>query len=359
MKRIFHFFITCILLSAMLFGCSQSDIPQVPQEPAENTPAPAPVPEPPGTPDNTPQPSPELPPEPVVTGENLSIVTTIFPQYDWVCQILGEKAEFKEITLLINNRIDLHSYQPSIRDITTVSTCDLFIYIGGESDDWVEAVLEQAINPDMVVIKLMDVLGDRLLVDEEIDDGSHHHHHHHDDEYDEHVWLSLRNAVIFANIIANALADLDPELADYYKENADLYSKHLHDLDDEYTQVVSNASRDTLLFADRFPFRYLLHDYDLNFYAAFSGCSAETEASFKTITFLAKKLDELGLTSVMVTESANVSIAETVIGNSSDKNQKILILDSMQSSNENDRMHGVTYLSVMESNLNVLKEALN
>jgi len=358
MKYFSFFLFVVVIITATLTGCSQSDIPQ---EPVVNTPEPAPVQEAPVIPENTPEPAADHTPEPVITGENLSIVATIFPQYDWVYQILGDKADFKEITLLINNRIDLHSYQPSIRDITTISACDLFIYIGGESDNWVEAILEQATNPGMIVIKLMDVLGDRVLIDEEIDDGHHHHHHHNhnDEQFDEHVWLSLCNAIIFANEIANALSDLDPELADYYKENADLYSKQLHDLDLEYTQVVSNASRDTLLFADRFPFRYLLQDYDLNFYAAFSGCSAETEASFRTITFLAKKLDELGLTSVIVTESANISIAETVIGNSSDKNQNILVLDSMQSSNDDDRIHGTTYISIMENNLGVFKDALN
>jgi len=356
MKHFTFCFLVVIFIIATLTGCSQSDIPQ---EPVVSTPEPAPVQETPFIPESTPEPAADHTPEPVITGENLSIVTTIFPQYDWVYQILGEKAEFKEITLLINNRIDLHSYQPSIRDITTISACDLFIYVGGESDDWVEVVLEQATNPGMVVIKLMDALGDRVLVDEEIDDGHHHHHHHNDEQFDEHVWLSLCNAVIFANVIANALSDLDPELADFYIENADKYSALLNNLDLEYVQIISNASRNTLLFADRFPFRYLLHDYNLNFYAAFSGCSAETEASFRTITFLAKKLDELGLTSVIVTESANISIAETIIGNSNDKNQKILVLDSMQSSNDDDRIRGTTYISIMENNLDVIKDALS
>ena len=356
MKKISFILITFIFISFTLYGCLASDVPQ---EPVENTPTPAPVPESPANPGNTPEPTPELTPEPIITGENISIVVTIFPQYDWVHQILGEKAEFKEITLLINNRIDLHSYQPSIRDITTISASDLFIYVGGESDDWVEAVLEQATNPDMVVINLMDALGERVLIDEEIDDGHHHHHHHHDDDLDEHVWLSLRNAIILVDVIADALSALDPELADYYKENAALFSALLNELDLEYTQAVSNASRDTLLFADRFPFRYLLHDYGLNFYAAFSGCSAETEASFRTITFLARKLDEFSLTTVLVTESANISIAETVISNSASGDQQILVLDSMQSSNDDDRARGITFLTIMENNLSVLKEALD
>ena len=358
MKRFLFCLVVMIFTSVVLIGCSQTSQQPITQEPMADTQESAPIQESPVTTESTPEPTTELTAAPAITGEQLSIVATIFPQYDWVYQILGEKTDSKEVTLLINNRIDLHNFQPSIRDITIISTCDLFIYVGGESDDWVEAALEQAINPNMIVIKLMDVLGDRVLIDEEIDDG-HHHHHHDEDELDEHVWLSLRNAVIFTNVIANALSDLDPELADYYKENAGKYSEQLNNLDLEYAQIISSASRDTLLFADRFPFRYLLHDYDLNFYAAFSGCSAETEASFRTITFLAKRLDELGLTSVIVTESANVSIAETVINNSSDKNQKILILDSMQSSNDDDRVQGTTYISIMENNLSVLSDALN
>jgi zinc transport system substrate-binding protein len=360
MKRIILLIFACLLLASSVYGCTQAGIPQEPVAAApEATPEPTSEPTPEPVRETLPEQTPELAPEPVITGKNLSITATIFPQYDWVYQILGEKAQFKEISLIINNRIDLHSFQPSVSDIAKISTSDLFIYVGGESDVWAEAVLEQAVNPDMVVINLLQLLGDDALINEDIDDGHHHHHHHHhDDEFDEHVWLSLRNAVIFTNAIAEALSALDPELSETYKENAAKLVERLVSLDLEYKQVVSNASGDTLIFADRFPFRYLLNDYGINFYAAFSGCSAETEASFRTITFLARKLDELRLTSVMVTESADKSIAETIISSSTDKNQQILVLDSMQSSNDVDRQQGVTFISIMESNLEVLKAAL-
>ena len=358
MKKTLIIILICLLISISIYACAHVETPQ---EPAVTTPDPTPVTTPGSTTETTPQtePEPEETPEPVITGEHLKIVATIFPQYDWVYQILGDKAEFKDISLVINNRIDLHNFQPSVSDIVNISSADLFIYIGGESDDWTEAVLEQAINPDMVVINLLEALGENALINEEIDDGHHHHHHHHDEDFDEHIWLSLRNAVIFVEVIASALSTLDPELSEVYKENAALLIEQFEKLDNEYKQVVSNANKDTLLFADRFPFRYLMHDYDLNFYAAFSGCSAETEASFRTITFLARKIDELGLTSVIITESGNISIAETVINSSTEKNQQILVLDSMQSSNDFDRQQGITYLSIMESNLQVLKEALN
>jgi len=358
MKRYLSVLLICLLVIIPLSGCNQTDTPQDipdsipapdPVEPAQPDPDPAPEPDPGSEPG---------PAEPEPTGENLSIVSTIFPQYDWVRQILGYKAEYKDLTLVINNRIDLHNFQPSVSDIAKISTCDLFICVGGESDAWVDAVLAQALNPDMVVINLLKVLGDAALIDEEIDDGHHHHHHHDEDEYDEHVWLSMRNTVIFCTAISKALAALDPELSEFYAANLAEYIEKLTALDAEYKTARAGAEVDTLLFADRFPFRYLLNDYDLDFYAAFSGCSAETEASFRTITFLARRIDELGLNNVMVTESADQSIARTVISNSNTGDQQILVLDSMQSANDDDWQRGVTFLSIMESNLRVLKEAL-
>jgi len=355
MKHFVFFLLIIALFTVYVSGCGQSNVPQAP---VDASPEPAPVQETTPEPASTPEPVAEPDSEPVVTGESLSIAATIFPQYDWVYQILGDKAEFKDISLILNSRVDLHSFQPSPRDIATISTSDLFIYVGGESDNWVEAVLEQALNPDMIVINLLELLGDEALIDEEIDDGQHHHHHHGDVELDEHVWLSLRNAEIFTSAISEALSKLDPELSDVYKTNAESYIEQLMALDTLYKEAMSGANGDTLLFADRFPFRYLINDYNLNFYAAFSGCSAETEASVQTIGFLVRRVNELGLSTIMVTESANIRIAETVISNSADGNQNILVLDSMQSSNSDDRASGVTYLTIMESNLRVLREAL-
>ena len=320
------------------------------------------------------------------TGENLSIVSTIFPQYDWVKNILGEKAGNMDLTLLISSTVDLHSYNPSVSDIAKVSTADLFIYVGGDSDAWVEDVLKQTVNPNMVVINLLDVLGDGAKFeeiiegmqhdhddcddedhdhdhddcdDDDCDDEDHDHDHdHHHDDIDEHVWLSLKNAVIFCHAIAEVISSLDPENADIYTANLNIYIEKLLALDEEYTTALSNVSNRTLLFADRFPFRYLVDDYGLNYYAAFSGCSAETEASFSTIIFLAQKVDELRLNTVMITESGNRAIAETVINTTQAKNQQILELDAMQAITISDVQNGATFLSIMESNLLVLKEAL-
>ena len=295
------------------------------------------------------------------------IVCTIFPQYDWTRQILGNKADSFDLTLLLNNRMDLHSYQPSVDDMVKISTCDLFIYIGGESDVWVDDALRETSNKDMIVINLLNALGEAAKEEEIIygvedeKDGLGDEDIGPDEEggYDEHVWLSLKNAQTFCSAIVSALSLLDKENTDVYQSNATAYIEQLSTLDTEYQRAIDAASIRTLLFGDRFPFRYLADDYSLSYYAAFPGCSAETEASFETVVFLANKADELNLRNIMVTESADQSIAKTVISNTSGKNQQILILDAMQSVTLDDIQNGSTYLSIMRNNLNVLIEALN
>ncbi len=181
---------------------------------------------------------------------------------------------------------------------------------------------------------------------------------HEEKEYDEHVWLSLKNTKQLCNAIAEALEEIDPERADIYDANMVAYEEKLDDLNAQYQEPVDNAKQKTLLFGDRFPFRYLVDDYGLSYYAAFAGCSAESEASFETISFLAKKVDELGLKNIMTIEKSDQKIAKTIIENTATKDQKILTLDSMQSTTSDDIANGETYLSAMEKNLEVLKEAL-
>mgnify|MGYP004732644575 FL=1 len=480
------------------------------------------------------------------TGESdsnkLSVVTTIFPEYDWVREILGGKAESTDLTMLLDNGVDLHSYQPTADDIVKISDCDLFIYVGGESDGWVEDALKESTNKDMKVIDLLEVLGDSVKTEETVegmqetehahdhskevstfedhevqdrslsdwagswqsaypfaldgtlDDafaamaeegemtadeyktyyqngyktditnidiaGDHiaftyedgkkvgsdykyigyyiqnwstgtkaamyrfeavdrtsgapiciefndhmiesaapeHFHirmsnesfdaivdpekswptffpadmtgedlcehmeghgHDHGEEKDEHVWLSLKNAKTLVGAIADALQELDPDNKDTYAANASAYIEKLSALDGAYQSAVDGAARKTVLFGDRFPFRYLVDDYGLSYYAAFAGCSAESEASFETVSFLAKKVDELKLPCVLTIEGAQHRLAETIIQNTAGKNQKVLTMDSMQSMTSEDVANGTTYLSVMEQNLGVLKEALD
>lgn len=311
--------------------------------------------------------------------DKLSIVTTIFPEYDWVREILGDKADNAEITMLLDNGVDLHSYQPTADDIVKISDCDLFIYVGGESDEWVEDALRNAANGNMKVINLLEVLGDSVKTEEivegmqeaehEHEDAEEHEHedahahedaeeHEHEEEADEHVWLSLKNAKMLVRVISKALQELDPDNKDIYAANADAYVKKLSALDAEYQAAVDAASNKTILFGDRFPFRYLVDDYGLRYYAAFVGCSTETEAGFETISFLAKRVDELKLPCVLTIEGAQHKIAETIVRNTTAKNQRVLTMDSMQSTTSKDVKNGTTYLSVMEKNLSVLKEAL-
>ena len=300
----------------------------------------------------------------------ISIVTTIFPIYDWCREILGDEIESADLTMLLDSGVDLHSYQPTAADLIRISDCDVFIYVGGESDEWVEDALAGDVNPDMKVVNLLTVLGD-LVKEEEIVEGmeadhDHDHDEDHDEdheheegpEYDEHVWLSLKNASVLVDALTDAIASVDAAHADFYRSNASAYKNKLGELDAQYAEAVKSGSKSTLVFGDRFPFRYLVDDYGLDYYAAFVGCSAETEASFQTIVFLAQKTDELGLDAICQIESADGSIARTVAENASSGEKTVLTFDSLQSVTAKDVADGVTYLTVMEKNLNVLKDAL-
>ena len=330
--------------------------------------------------------------------EKIKVVTTIFPEYDWVKEVLGDNVGNAEITMLLDNGADLHSYQPTAEDVIKIASSDLFIYVGGESDGWVEDALSNSTNPDMQVINLLDVLGDSVKEEEivegmehdhdheheheegeehdhEHEEGEEHDHEHeedeehdheheegeehdHEHESDEHVWLSLKNTQVLVSAIADSLGVVDSANADTYQTNAAAYNEKLSALDAEYAAAVDAASVKTVLFGDRFPFRYMVDDYGLSYYAAFAGCSAETEASFETILFLAEKVNELDLSSVLTIESSDGKIADTIIQSTNDKDQQVLVLDSMQSTTSEDVAAGATYLSIMENNLEVLKEAL-
>lgn len=333
MQKIISFVLVVVLLTVTLVGCVQKDVSK---------------------------------------NDKLSIVTTIFPEYDWVMNILGDDAKNADVTMLLDNGVDLHSYQPTADDIIKISTCDIFIYVGGESDEWVEDALKEATNKDMIVINLLESLGDAVKEEEvvegmEEEDHDHkleeehedeNHDHEEGPEYDEHVWLSLKNAAILVNVIKDALGKTDADNAEAYASNAAAYIEKLNALDVEYQSAVDAANKKTLLFGDRFPFRYLTDDYGLSYYAAFVGCSAETEASFETVAFLAGKVDELGLSSVLTLEGTDHKIAETIVSTTSAKSARILSMDSMQSTTSADVKNGASYLSIMEQNLEVLKEAL-
>ncbi len=308
----------------------------------------------------------------------LSVVCTTFPSYDWAKEIMGEKTEDFDLTLLLDNGVDLHSYQPTAEDIAKIAECDLFIYVGGESDEWVEDALKEATNKDMRVIDLMDALGSEVKEEELVEGMEEEEHEHegedeHDDEgedahdheeveeveYDEHVWLSLKNTQALVEVIEGTLSEIDSGNAEIYKNNSNNYITELKALDDEYEAAVLSAKTNTVLFGDRFPFRYLVDDYGLDYYAAFVGCSAETEASFETIAFLAGKVDELKLPAILVIENSDEKISEAIKSNTAGKDQKILVMNSLQSVTNSDIEAGFSYVSAMKDNLEILKQALN
>ena len=290
----------------------------------------------------------------------LRVVATIFPIYDWAREVLGQVPGV-ELVWLQDTGVDMHSYQPTAEDMLLVSSCDLFLYVGGTSDNWVDDALQEAVNQNMEVVSLLDVLGDAARLEELTegmqDDHDHDGHDHEDAEYDEHVWLSLRNAEVLTGAIADAMGRLDPAHAEDFAANAAAYTQRLADLDREYQAAVDASPVHTLLFGDRFPFRYLVEDYGLDYYAAFPGCSAETEASFETVAFLAGKVKELDLPAVLAIENSDHRVAETIAQNAGN-GAKVLTLDSMQGVTSEDAAAGTTYLSIMESNLEVLKQAL-
>lgn len=287
----------------------------------------------------------------------ISVVCTSFSEYDWTRNIVGDSGNIN-LTYLLESGIDLHNYQPSTRDILTISDCDLFVYVGGESDKWVNDTLAEARNKEMKVISLMDVLGESAK-EEEIKEGMQAEEEESDEiEYDEHVWLSVKNAEQFCDSICETLTELDSENAEKYRANLESYKSQLSELDRQYSEMIESKSEKTVLFGDRFPFRYLFDDYGIDYYAAFAGCSAETEASFNTIVTLADKVDELGLETIFVIENSNTSIAEAIMRNSNAKKQKIMTLDSIQSISSGMIKSGETYISVMKENCEKLGSVL-
>ena len=297
--------------------------------------------------------------------DRFSIVCTIFPEYDWVKNIVGDRTDKFDITLLLDSGVDLHSFQPTAEDIMTIADCDLFLYVGGESDRWVNDALKERINKNMVVMNLMEVLGDGVKEEETVEGMEENEEEDEEEagdpekaEYDEHIWLSVKNAETLVDQIAENIILLDPENRSVYENNKNQYQDALQKLDEDFSGMAKEAAKDTVVFGDRFPFRYLMDDYNIRYYAAFQGCSAETEASFETVIFLAGKVDELGLKTVFVTENSDQKLAKTIISNTKEKSQKVLSMNSMQSTTMKDIRDGQNYLDLMKENLESLKKAL-
>lgn len=317
--------------------------------------------------------------------KKISVVATIYPQYDWLKNVIGERADAVDLKLLIKNGTDLHSYKPSAQDIATIAKADLVVYVGGKSDEWIEKALEATPKEGRIALNLMKALGDHVKEEEVVEgmqveehhehgeeaeehEHEHHehaekhedeHHHHEEVENDEHIWLSLKNAWILVNALAQSLSKVDSANSSIYTANATIYNTKLSELDREFATATSDASQKTVLFGDRFPFRYLVDDYGIKYYAAFVGCSAESEASFETVAFLAGKMDSLQLPAIFTIDGSNGKIARAILeASKNSKNAQVLTLNSMQSVTDEQIKAGVDYLSIMRDNLEVLKKAL-
>ena len=280
----------------------------------------------------------------------LCIVATTGPAWDWARNIAPDA----DLVLLPRPGADLHGYEPTAADLRTITQCDVFIHTGGESDAWVPAALALEGNPARRTVSLVAALGDAAKT-ERLEEGMEAEA---DDAPapDEHVWLSLRNAQTLVSAIADALAAADPPNADAYHRNADAYNARLADLDARYAAEFAGAPRHTLLFADRFPFRYLADDYGLDCIAAFPGCSSETAASFRTIAILARKVDELGLTTIFTLEAPAGRLAETVRAATCTRDQRISMLDSMQTLPRD--WQNRSYIDTMGRNVLAILESL-
>lgn len=283
----------------------------------------------------------------------LTVLCTVFPLYDWVKNIIGG-CDSAEALLLVNSGADLHSYQPSFEDMAKIKNSDVVVYIGGESDKWVE----DSISDSAVRIKLSEIDGMSLLSisDESLADAhDEEHSHHHDSSFDEHLWLSISNATTACEYISDTLCELDGENADSYTQNTSDYISRLNTLDTSLTEICASAPSH-VVFADRFPFVYLFEEYGIGYYAAFEGCTTDTNADFDTVIKLATRLNESGLNYVLVTESPTRGLAEKVIAESKAKSAQIVSLNSMQALNASEISDGADYIEIMTVNAEVLKK---
>ena len=310
------------------------------------------------------------------TNGKISIVATIFPQYDFARRIAGDRADVK---MLLKPGMEAHSYEPSPKDIIGISKCDLFLNVGGESESWLSSVLESANNPDMKIVSALNCVE---AIPEETSEGmqsrEHHHehgeheheeheheresdsdHHHEDEEeeeYDEHVWTSPMNAIAIVNEINAALCELDPDNAEFYCDNTNEYVAELMALDISFREVVAGSKRKLIVFGDRFPLLYFVREYGLDYYAAFPGCAAETEPSAATVAFLIDTVKREKVPVVLYIELSNHKVADAIAESTGTRTAQF---NTCHNISAKDFSEGKTYLSLMRANVDILREALN
>lgn len=311
-------------------------------------------------------------------GKKLQIVTTNFPSYDFARAITKEDAE---VTMLVKPGAETHSFEPSPQDIITIQNADLFIYTGGDSDEWVDGILESVQNKNFHVFKMMDAVN---LIEEETVEGMQEEEHEHDHadadhgneeadhdhekvdqaeeheeegpEMDEHVWTSPKNAITIVEKLEETLSGLDESHKDSFKANSESYVKELEELDKSFKEVVDSGKRKEIIVADRFPFAYFCKEYGLSYFAAFPGCSTDTQPSAATIAFLTDKVKEDKIPVVFHIEMGNEDMVNAI---SKDTGAKKLLLNSVHNVTDSDFKAGKTYVDLMKPNVEALKEALN
>ncbi|MDO5519524.1 MAG: metal ABC transporter substrate-binding protein [bacterium] len=300
--------------------------------------------------------------------KKLKVVSTIYAPFDFARQVAKDNAE---VTLLLKPGAESHSYEPTPQDIITIQNCDVFVYVGGENDKWVDKVLDSIDNKQMKIIKLLDCVN---AVEEEHKEGmqdaheeeehdhedehedDHEEHEHEEHELDEHVWTSPKNAIAISKKMQQVFSEADPEHAEAYKENLASYVTELEKLDRAFGDVVSTAKRKTIIFGDRFPLRYFVDAYGLDYYAAFSGCSTDTEVSAGTIAFLTDKIKEEAIPVVFKIELSSGNIANSIADST---NTKVLTFYACHNISKDDYEAGMAYTDFMWKNVDTLKEALN
>lgn len=289
----------------------------------------------------------------------LTIISTSFPGYDFARAITKDATD-TSVRMLLKPGAETHDFEPTPKDIKDIKNSDIFIYVGGDSDEWIEDILDDIDTNKTKIIKLMDLVN---LKKEEVIEGmeEHEEEHHHDDdeeevEYDEHVWTSPSNAITIINKIKDEIIKIDNDNKSTYEENTKNYTNEINNISKEIKNVVDNSKRKELIFADRFPLRYFVDEYNLTYYAAFPGCSEQTEASAKTIAFLINKVKEDNVPVVFHIELSNGKIANAI---SKETNAKVLEFNAAHNISQSDFDAGVTYTDIMRKNISVLKEALN
>lgn len=300
--------------------------------------------------------------------DKITIVATSFPGYDFARAVTKNIANI-EVKMLLKPGSEMHDYEPTPQDIKTIKNSDMFIYVGGDSDEWIEDVIEDINVDETKIIKLMDLVD---VVEEELVEGMEEHDHDHEEhedhdheehdhedeevEYDEHVWTSPVNAIKIAKSLKDEIIKLDESNKESYENNTQEYVSKLENINKQIKDVVKNAKRTEVVFGDRFPLRYFVDTYNLSYYAAFPGCSEQTEASAKTISFLIEKVKEDKIPVVFHIELSNGKIANTI---AKETGAKVLEFNSAHNITQSDFDAGVTYVDIMEKNISVLKEALN